>query len=99
MKPVVAILLTIAAASAAAQPDRAGLARYGADDLKKMFLACDGAAATGLLGAGEAGACSLVYEELKDRVFRGDFQALVAWWKAQPREVSAQGAPARPARN
>ena len=99
MKRVVAVLLTAAAASAAAQPDRASLARHSADDLKKAFLACDGAAASGLLGAGEAAACSLVYEELKERVFRGDFHALVAWWKAQPRDATAQADPARPARN
>jgi hypothetical protein len=40
-----------------------------------------------------------VYEELKDRVFGGDFQRLVAWWKAQPREQPLAARPLQPARD
>lgn len=94
MKPVVALVLTVACTHAAAQPDRAFLARTGAEDLKKSFLACDRSARDGLLDGGEAAACSMVYEELKERVFGGDFQALLAWWKTQTRQAPMRAAAA-----
>lgn len=99
MKLPLAVLVAFAAAHAAAQPDRTILARHSEDELKQVFLACDRGAATALLGAADAAACSLVYEELKERVFGGDFRRLVAWWKAQPRDRPPAARPVQPARD
>lgn len=52
-----------------------------ADVLKREYLKCDRAAAEGRLDMLSAVRCSLLYEELRDRVFDGDFDALLAWWR------------------
>lgn len=52
-----------------------------ADVLKREYLKCDRAAAEGRLDMPSAVRCSLLYEELRDRVFDGDFDALLAWWR------------------
>ncbi|KAB2873792.1 MAG: hypothetical protein IT503_08590 [Burkholderiaceae bacterium] len=54
-------------------------------DLKAVYLRCDAEANRRLLDFGDAALCSLAYEALKRRVFGGDFDALLAWWRTQPR--------------
>jgi hypothetical protein len=90
MRPL-ALTLALAAVSTASsgQPDRSELAAVALADLRLMYLHCDRRAAQTLLGAAEAGHCSLVAEELKQRGFGGDFDRLLAWWRAQ-RRVDAQ---------
>lgn len=52
-------------------------------ELKRVYLACDQASSRARLAMHEAIECSLAHEELKQRVFGGDFQQLLAWWKTQ----------------
>jgi hypothetical protein len=49
-------------------------------DLERQFWACDYAATARGVGALEAGACSVSYEELLRAKFRGDFAAMLEWW-------------------
>lgn len=51
--------------------------------LKAMFMVCTEAARTQLLDLGSAAACSIGYEALLRSGFGGNFQALMAWWRAQ----------------
>jgi hypothetical protein len=100
-----AVLLALAAACpAAADPLRARLASASPEELKRVYLDCDRAATRSLLDLAVAAHCSMVGEELKHRVFGGDFDRLIAWWRehklpsseavsdAHPREDEA-GAP------
>jgi hypothetical protein len=52
-------------------------------ELKAIYLDCDRRAMRGVLGAGEAGVCSVAYEELKKRAFDGDFDKFLAWSRTQ----------------
>ena len=47
--------------------------------LENAFWVCDYLATT--QGATDTSTCAAVYEELKDRKFAGDFDALVSWWR------------------
>lgn len=60
--------------------------------LQRVFLACDRAASRARLAMEDALQCSVVYEELKRRVFAGDDDRLLAWWRE-----NRQGAEPRPA--
>jgi hypothetical protein len=50
-------------------------------ELKRVYLACDSSATSGRLDFSDAIQCSFVAEELKQRVFEGDFDKLLAWWR------------------
>ena len=52
-------------------------------ELKRVYLACDRASSAGLLATRDAMHCSIVHEELKKRVFGGDFERMLAWWKEE----------------
>lgn len=58
--------------------------------LKAAYLRCDRAATERLLGAGDAANCSVIYEELLQVGFGGDFKRLLAWWQAE-RVAEARG--------
>jgi hypothetical protein len=90
-----------AALSAAAQPSlsawsdrervRVRLEGLSEPDLKFVYLRCSEASEQGLLTFEEAARCSLAHEVLKQRVFRGDFQALLSWWRLHQGGSSAGG--------
>ncbi|KWT69924.1 MULTISPECIES: hypothetical protein [unclassified Variovorax] len=52
-------------------------------ELKRVYLACDLASSRARLGMREAMQCSAVQEELKLRVFGGNFDQMLAWWREQ----------------
>jgi len=52
-------------------------------ELKRAYLACDRASTTARLEMHEAMQCSIVAEELKQRVFGGNFDQMLAWWREQ----------------
>lgn len=95
-----------AALSAGAQPSlsawtdrdliRDRLERLTEPELKVVYLRCDEAAQQGLLAFEEAARCSLAQEVLKQRVFGGDFQALLNWWRSHRSGSSAGGTAAEP---
>jgi hypothetical protein len=49
------------------------------EKLKSTYLRCENAAVNAKLGTGEIMLCSVVYEELKQRAFGGDFNRLKDW--------------------
>ena len=49
------------------------------DQLKAIYLECDRTALAGQLTPSDIAFCSTIYETLKQRVFGGDFFALIAW--------------------
>ena len=57
--------------------------------LKLRYLRCEQAASDGTLDRAGVMSCSVVYEELKHRVFGGSFDALHAWWR-QTRDGAAR---------
>lgn len=63
-------------------PDRRHLASVSVEALQRTYLECDRVATHTLLDLGTAAHCSMVGEELKHRVFDGDFERLLAWWRA-----------------
>ena len=52
-------------------------------ELKRVYLDCDRASSTARLGMHQATQCSVVHEELKQRVFGGNFDQMLAWWREQ----------------
>ncbi len=104
-KPVMCALLGTAL-SAAAQPSlsawtdrdliRVRLERLAEPDLKIVYLRCNEAAEWGLLTLEDAARCSLAQEVLKQRVFGGDFEALLNWWRLHRSGSSAGGTVAAP---
>lgn len=60
--------------------------------LKASYLQCNRLAETTRLDFGTAASCSMVYEELKARVFEGDFQRLLAWTREQRAASAADAA-------
>lgn len=51
------------------------------NDLERAFWLCDYAGTTGSVDTGTAIACSTITEELKNRNFNGEFEAMLAWWR------------------
>ncbi|GAA4348506.1 hypothetical protein GCM10023165_34390 [Variovorax defluvii] len=78
-----AALVLIAASPTSAQTPRPHLASVGVEELKRIYLQCDRVASRTLLDMATAAHCSMVSEELQHRVFGGDFDGLVAWWRTQ----------------
>jgi hypothetical protein len=51
-------------------------------DLEKAFWICDYVATTGAVATLDAVLCHAVYDRLKAERFGGDFERLLAWWRA-----------------
>jgi hypothetical protein len=51
--------------------------------LKTMYMYCSAASEKVILDQGPMMACSLGHEALLRRVFGGDFNAMLAWWRSQ----------------
>ena len=66
-------------------PDRRHLASASVEALQRTYLECDRVATNTLLDLASAAHCSMVGEELKHRVFGGDLERLLAWWRANRR--------------
>ncbi len=74
-------MITLMFVAAALQP--AALANdFSEAELKHYFRVCDKGASTLMLDDADGANCSMVYEELKRRVFSGDSRALFDWWRA-----------------
>jgi len=88
-----ALVLMVAASPAPAQapaPDRPHLASASIEALQRTYLECDRIATRTLLDLASAAHCSMVGEELKHRAFGGDFEQLLAWWRAN-KQAGAEG--------
>lgn len=92
-----AVTLFVASApvSAAGRSNPADGTELTVDALKSAYLDCERAAISGSLDTGGIIGCSILYEELKRRVFDGDFRALKRWfddqpgWRPEPGDVAA----------
>ena len=51
--------------------------------LMRVYLECDRVSATRRLAFADAAACSQVHERLLKIGFDGDFNAMLAWWRAE----------------
>jgi hypothetical protein len=85
--PVIAtvglVLITLAASLAHGQSTGDELKSLSIAELKRGYLLCNYAAISGRLNSAAIPQCSILYEELKQRAFGGDFYKLLAWSKAQ----------------
>lgn len=61
--------------------------------LKESYLRCSDAAVAGALQSGEIAVCSIVYEQLLERAFGGDFMALLSWSRSRGQDVLTRRAP------
>lgn len=78
-------MITIMLVAAALQP--VALANeFTEAELKHYFRVCDKNASTLMLDDADGANCSIVYEELKRRVFNGDNRALIEWWRADKQQ-------------
>lgn len=59
------------------------------EQLKTMYLSCNDAALNGRPERHGIMRCSILYEELKQRAFAGDFDRLLEWSRAQAPRVPA----------
>ncbi len=80
-------VLVFAAAAAYAQSDRSQLADVSVEQLKTAYLDCAKRSSRAVLDPASAKACSLAAEELLQRGFAGNFDALLAWWRKASRST------------
>lgn len=64
-------------------------------ELRAVYMRCDDEAIARGMVFGDAYLCSIAYEALLQRSFKGDFDALLAWWRTQ-RSAAAPAAEVRP---
>jgi hypothetical protein len=64
-----------------AEPNQLQLQDAPADALKREYLMCERAATQTRLDPATARACSVLYEQVRDRLFAGSFEALINWWR------------------
>ena len=72
-----ALILTFTLAGGQAAPPE--VAEYAEDELKAIYVICENNASSARMERGEVMFCSIIYEELKQRVFGGDFRKLKEW--------------------
>ena len=70
---------TLLLSYASASGETAGVEQVSVEELKANYLACEASASLGRLVGGDAMYCSIIYEELKERAFEGDFQQIRNW--------------------
>lgn len=75
----VVILFLTGLVGAFALADEARPEELTADALKRAYLECERRALLGHLSTGEIAGCSTIYEELKQRVFNGDWTKVRQW--------------------
>jgi hypothetical protein len=84
------VLLTLASNPSAQRYDDAAAVAPEVHRLKSAYLRCDQSASERMLGVGEAANCSLVHELLLRLGFGGDFERLLAWWRAERATAAAR---------
>jgi hypothetical protein len=77
--PVPSLAPALALASLLLPAQARAPAALSPEDLRAAYLACERAAVAERMETGGVMECSVIYEELKRRVFGGDFGRLRAW--------------------
>jgi hypothetical protein len=79
----------------ATSPD---LSRLDPDRLERLFWDCDARATQEVLSPGDGAMCSSVSDMLKLRLFNGDFERMLGWWRThKAAEYALRGVGAAPA--
>jgi hypothetical protein len=77
-----AIAGTLSSRARAAHPaDIPDMKSVPVEVLERAFWVCDHTATVNGVGATPVGACTAVFETLKEVKFGGDFGELLAWWR------------------
>ena len=87
-------LLGAASAVCATSPD---LSRVDSADLTDAFWECDARATREMMSAGDGALCVMVSDALKERLFDGDFELMLGWWRASKDAEHGRRAGAAPA--
>ena len=90
--------LGLLAVCARAEPVPAATQALPLDRLKSVYLACDRAATQVVLDADIFSQCAIIGDELLKRGFDGDFERLLAWWRAEKARALRAEASASPQR-
>jgi hypothetical protein len=59
-------------------------------ELKRVYLACETAATAARMSGPDAMHCSMVAETLRQQVFDGDIEKLLAWWRTHRPDASGR---------
>lgn len=78
-----ALSLVLLTAPCRADPVLAAVSALPLERLKSTYLACDRASSQAMLDAATFSRCAMVGETLLRRGFDGDFERLIAWWRAE----------------
>lgn len=78
-RAIALVALGLVASSTALAQSRPARNGMDMESLKSTYLACERAALRGELATGEIMLCSVIYEDVKQRAFGGDFAKLKAW--------------------
>jgi hypothetical protein len=74
-----AIMISLGVFQSAEANESSRVSSMSIEDLKGIYLGCEQAATTRKLNGGDVIYCSLVYEELKEKAFEGDFRRIKSW--------------------
>lgn len=86
----IALATAIATSAPSVSADEFELARVELPELKSVYLWCERTSSRIRLPAALIARCSLVYEELKQRAFDGDWEKLLAWSRSQSAALSGE---------
>ena len=87
-------LLAGASAVCATSPD---LSRVDVGELTSQFWECDARSTHEALSAGDGALCVMVADALKERLFDGNFDRMLAWWRASKDAEHARRVPTQSA--
>lgn len=74
-----AIILSFGVVHAAGSDEPPLIGSMPIEQLKGVYLGCEQAARASRLNGGDVMYCSLVYEELKEKAFEGEFRRIKSW--------------------
>ncbi|MEX0954101.1 MAG: hypothetical protein WDZ83_02685 [Rhizobiaceae bacterium] len=74
-----ALIFALGVLHAARADEPSRISSMSIDKLKGVYLGCEQAAKSGRLNGGDVMYCSLVYEELKEKAFEGEFRRIKSW--------------------
>jgi hypothetical protein len=81
--------LSVAIVLSAGGSASATTAEQAVNHLKDSYLACEHAARSTMLSREDAMQCSIIYKELKQEAFNGDFWLLKTWYDSSRPSASA----------
>ena len=77
------VALPLLASTARGDPSRIAAETLQVDALKSAYLACDRQTSRGRMDPATASRCMAISSVLTQRAFEGDFDRLIAWWRAE----------------